>query len=101
MRIQEGESYESWCDRVRMYEHGWAMQQVAEGKDVDKILEEMSRRITEKLLHPVFVSLRSSVPYDVEASKQRYKELYLDKNLPKADHVDGQIIDEDLDFLYK
>ena len=46
MRIKEGESYESWCERVRMYEHGWAMQQIAEGKDVDKILDEMARRIT-------------------------------------------------------
>lgn len=95
MRIRDDESYESWCDRVRMYEHGWAMQQIAEGNDVDKILEEMSRRITEKLLHPVFVSLRASVPYDVEACRQRYKEQYLDKNLPKADHVDDQIIDKD------
>ena len=89
MRIQEGESYESWCNRVRMYEHGWAMQRVAEGKDVDNILEEMSRRITEKLLHPVFVSLRATVPYDTEAAKLEYKRKYLDKNLPKADHVDG------------
>jgi glutamyl-tRNA reductase len=79
-----------------MYEHGWAMQQIAEGKDVDKILEEMSRRITEKLMHPIFIELKkSTVADDTEASKQRYKEKYLNKNLPKADHVDGQEFDKD------
>lgn len=96
MRIREGESYESWCHRVGMYEHGRAMQQIAEGKDVDKILEEMSRRITEKLMHPIFVQLKkSTVAGDAAASKQRYKEQYLMKNLPKADHVDGQEFDTD------
>lgn len=89
MRINEGESYESWCERVRMYEHGVAMQRIAEGKDVDKVLEEMARRITEKLMHPVFEAIRSSstTPYDAEASKKEYAEKYLKNRTPVADHV--------------
>lgn len=94
MRINEGESYDSWCARVQMFEHGWALQQIAEGKSVDATLEEMSRRITEKLLHPIFVSLRSKVPYDAEAGKLAYKEKYLDKSSPKADQVDGNLFDK-------
>lgn len=96
MRVREGESYESWCERVRMYEHGWAMQQIAEGKDPEKILEQMARRITDKLLHPIFTSLRNtSEVYDVEAGRKAYEEKYLKNNAPKADQVDGQIFDKD------
>ena len=97
MRIKEGESYESWCERVRMYEHGWAMQQIAEGKDVDKILDNMARRITEKLMHPIFNEIRksSSIPYDAETGKKDYEEKYLKVRGPVADHVDGNLFDKD------
>lgn len=95
MRIKEGESYESWCDRVRMYEHGWAMQEIARGSDVNETLEKMAKRITDKLLHPIFNEIRNApVEYDAEASKKSYEEKYLKHNAPKADQVDGQIFDK-------
>ena len=95
MKPNHNESYESWVSRVRMFEYGAALQEIAQGKDVDTVMERMSRRIMDKLMHPVYVSIRKTVKVeDIEASKQRYKEQYLDHNKPKADQVEGQIFDK-------
>jgi glutamyl-tRNA reductase len=92
MRPLPNEPYEDWCKRVAMFENGHAMMQIAQGKDVDMVLEDMSRRIMDKLLHPIFKVINESTAstYDAEESKRRYKENYLDKN-PKgvADHVES------------
>lgn len=96
MRIREGESYESWCERVRMFEHGWAMQEIAKGQPIEETLEKMAKRITDKLMHPIFTAIRNApVEYDAEASRKSYEEKYLKERAPVADHVDGQIFDKD------
>ena len=96
MRKREDESYEAWCKRVEMYEHGWAMQRVAEGDPIEQVLEEMSRRLTQKLLHPIYDEIRksSTAPYDAEAGRKEYEEKYLKDRAPVADHVEGQIFDK-------
>jgi glutamyl-tRNA reductase len=92
MKPLPDESYEDWSKRVSMFETGHAMMQIANGKDIDKVLEEMSRRITDKLLHPIFKAIRESSTstsnYNAEESKKQYRENYLDKNpTGVADHV--------------
>lgn len=89
MRINPGESMESWADRVSMFEKGRAMQRIAQGYDINIVLEDMSRRITEKLMHPVIkaVSQQSISNFDSEQSNKDYQEKM--KNVAKAaDHVD-------------
>ena len=54
MRRYPDESYESWCQRVRLYEHGLALQRLAKGEAIEIIMQDMARRIEEKLLHPLF-----------------------------------------------
>lgn len=96
MKPLPNESYESWVERVRMFEHGVALQDIAQGKDVDQVLDRMSRRIMDKLLHPIYASIRASVKTeDQELSKKSYEEKYLKFNSPKADQVEGQIFDKD------
>jgi len=86
------ESYESWCERVRMFEHGVALQEIAQGKDTNEVLEKMSRRIMDKLMHPVFKAIKDSVVLtDTEASRKAYEENYIKKYGPKADHIDDTI----------
>jgi hypothetical protein len=51
MRRNPDESYESWCQRVRLYEHGLALQRLARGESIEIIMQDMARRIEEKLLH--------------------------------------------------
>ena len=53
MKRNPDESYESWCQRVRMYEHGLALQRLAKGENIEIIMQNMARRIEEKLLHPL------------------------------------------------
>lgn len=96
MRKREDETYEAWCKRVEMYEHGWAMQRIAEGVEIEKVLDEMSRRIMQKILHPIYDEIRkdSITNYDVAASRKEYEEKYLKNRVPVADHVDGQLFDK-------
>jgi len=89
MRIKSGESKEDWAKRVQQYEYGRALQRIAQGDLVEQVLDDMSKRITQKLLHSFIQDIKDGnrTEFDVEASRQRYKEVYLDKNSPKADQV--------------
>ena len=92
MKPLPNEDYESWCTRVQMFEQGHAMMQIAQGKDADTVMEQMSHRIMDKLLHPIFKAIREShtSTYDVEKEKASYKLHYLDKNPHGiADHVES------------
>jgi glutamyl-tRNA reductase len=75
-----------------MFEHGVALQEIAQGKDTNEVLEKMSRRIMDKLMHPVFKAIKDSVVLtDTEASRKAYEENYIKKYGPKADHIDDTI----------
>jgi glutamyl-tRNA reductase len=88
MRIEPGETYESWAKRVQQYEYGYALQQIAKGQDLNVVMEAMAARIQQKMLHPVLQSMReATVPIDVDASKKAYEEAYLKNNSPKPDHL--------------
>ena len=92
MKPNTDESYESWASRVRMFEHGAALQKIAQGEDIDTVMERMSRKIMEKLLHPVYKSIAASANYnyDQEKSKQEYQERYINQVPRAADHVDNE-----------
>ena len=88
--MNPGESMEAWASRVEMYEKGKALQRIANGDDPAEVMEDMSRGITSKLLHPILTAIRESVPdnFDVEKSRREYEESM--KNVEKAaDHVDA------------
>jgi len=89
MKIKPGESMESWAGRVQMFETGRAMQRIAQGDNIDAVLEDMSRRITEKLMHPMLKALdkQQISGFNSEQSNRKYMEIM--KNVAKAaDHVD-------------
>ena len=96
MRKREDESYEAWCKRVEIYEHGCALQRIAEGDHIDQVLDDMSRKILQKLLHPLYDEIRksSNTTYNVEASRKEYEEKYLKRCSPVADHVEGHLFDK-------
>ena len=90
MKIKQGETIESWASRVEMYEKGKALQRIANGDDPATVMEDMSRGITSKLLHPILTAIRESVPdnFDVDENRREYEEVM--KNIEKpADHVDA------------
>ena len=90
MRYDPAESYELWLDRIRQYEYNYSLLQIAKGVDVDVELENMSRRITEKMLYPVYEQIKKDAikDYDNAQSIAEYKAAYLDKvTIPPSDHV--------------
>ena len=90
MRKNKDETIESWAARVEMFEKGRAMQRIAKGDNVGEVMEEMSRRIKDKILHPILDAIHNSITYthDIEKSRNAYNEKM--KNIGKAaDHVDA------------
>lgn len=80
---------ESWASRVEMFEKGRAMQRIASGDDPGEVMEDMSRRIMDKLLHPIFEAINSSsnTKYDAVKSRQEYENAM--RGVERAaDHVD-------------
>jgi len=83
------ETFESWAHRVRTYEYGVALQKVAMGVDVELVMEDMGRRIVDKLKHHIIGVMKEQhkVTYDSVESQRVYREEYLEKLSPIADHV--------------
>jgi len=96
MRIRDGESYEEWAKRCQMYEHGYALQQIAEGQDVDTVLESMSKRLMEKLLHPIYKLMGDRDDAKIKAlvneGRKHYEEYYIKRIGPRADHVLDELV---------
>ena len=89
MRINPDETIESWANRVSMFEKGRAMQRIARGDDIETVMEDMSRRITDKIIHPILKEIDKSIisTFDLVQSNKEYQAKM--KNVAKAaDHVD-------------
>ena len=87
MKFDPTESYETWVNRIQADEYVRAQKQIAQGVDPNKVIEEFSKRMTQKLLHPILVALRGSPNnYDVDKGKAEY---YAKMNIrgPVADHI--------------
>jgi glutamyl-tRNA reductase len=89
VRRLENESYDAWVERVRLFEHGHALRRIAKGDNHETIVEEMSIRMMDKLMHPLYKVIRDSSKsnFDMEESKRNYYEHYLKTNSAKSDHV--------------
>jgi len=89
MKIKIGETLESWASRVEMFEKGRAMQRIAKGDDPIEVVEDMSRRIIDKMLYPILKSFEQPKMSNaaVNESRKKYEEIM--KNVARApDHVD-------------
>ena len=51
---------EDWAERVRQFELGYALQQLAKGQDLNVVMEAMASRIQQKILHPVIMEIKNS-----------------------------------------
>lgn len=96
MRQLPHESYEDWVERARTYELAEAMKEIRNGVDVNLVMEAMSARLMQKIMHPLLVEIRENTKtdFDIAASRASYFES-MHYRKPPADHVDGQIFDKD------
>lgn len=90
MRFIPGESYEQWLERACSYEYDKALAEIKKGVPPDKVLEDLSKRLIQKGMYPIFKALRETTTnYDVAKSREEYEKNYIRKrNGPApADHV--------------
>ena len=94
MRIQDGENYRDWLERVRLSELALAKKALRNGLDINLVLEAMSERIVKKMLHPILTDLRNiQSPFDVQKHRLDYESAMRNRK-PVADHVTD---DKDID----
>lgn len=60
MRKDPNESMEDWAERVRKFELGYALQQLAKGQDLNVVMEAMASRIQQKIMHPIIIEIKAS-----------------------------------------
>jgi hypothetical protein len=89
MKYDPKMSIEEWADKVRKYEYGLALQNIAKGEDVNLVMEAMSMRILEKLKYPMLRAIKEwgKDTYDATLSRENYEKNYLKKVKPRADHM--------------
>ena len=89
MKYDPKKPIEEWVERVRTYEYGEALKQIAAGQDVNLVMEAMSVRILNKLKHPILQHIKEwgKETYNATISQESYKKNYLDKTKRVADHM--------------
>ena len=90
MRILPEENFESWAKRATEYEKARAERMIRRGRPQEEVLAEYSRRLSEKLMHPLIKIVNDTATPDLERleeSKRRYEQEYIQRYGRKADHV--------------
>jgi len=66
MKYQQNEDIRDWAQRVSMFERGVALQRLAKGDNLETILEDMSRRIVDKMMYPITKAVKEGAVIDQE-----------------------------------
>lgn len=62
-----------WAEEARLKVLALAFKDIKAGKDVNLVLESMSKTLTKKLMHPLLIKLKNTKPdFDVEAHRTNY-----------------------------
>jgi glutamyl-tRNA reductase len=70
---------DNWAEEARLRVLALALKDIKAGKDINTVLESMSKALTKKLMHPLLVKLKSPQPeFDVESHRTNYNQA-LDK----------------------
>ena len=70
---------DNWAEEARLRVLALALKDIKAGKDINTVLESMSKSLTKKLMHPLLVKLKSPKPeFDVETHRTNYNQA-LDK----------------------
>lgn len=68
-----------WAEELRLKVLAAAFKDIKAGKDINVVLESMSKALTKKLMHPLFIKLKSTgAEFDVETHRTEYNQA-LDK----------------------
>ena len=84
------ETYEQWAERSRQHELELAKNMIRQNKDPGEVLNQMSNRLLDKLLYPLyhFAKEEQESTYNKDVSLAEYKSYFELKNIkPKPDHI--------------
>ena len=66
---------DDWAEEARLKVLAAAFKDIKSGKDVNTVLEQMSKSLTAKLMHPLFVKLKGNKPeLDLESHRTKYNQ---------------------------
>ena len=66
-----------WAEEARLKALNAALKDIKSGKDVDAVMEAMSKSLTAKLMHPVIANIRNTkIEFDVEEHRRTYNEAF-------------------------
>ena len=66
---------DNWAEEARLRVLALALKDIKAGKDVNMVLESMSKSLTAKLMHPLLVKLKSPKPeFDVDTHRTNYNQ---------------------------
>ena len=58
-----------------------ALKDIKAGKDIDAVMENMSKVIKAKMMHTIITAIKDVEPvFDIEEHRKKYKEQYLDRH---------------------
>jgi glutamyl-tRNA reductase len=70
---------DNWAEEARLKVLALALKDIKAGKDINMVLESMSKSLTKKLMHPLLIKLKSPQPeFDVDTHRTNYNQA-LDK----------------------
>jgi glutamyl-tRNA reductase len=66
-----------WAEEARLKALNAALKDIKSGKDVDAVLETMSKSLTAKLMHPVIAKIKDTkFEFDIEEHRRTYNEAF-------------------------
>jgi glutamyl-tRNA reductase len=66
-----------WAEEARLKALNAALKDIKSGKDVDTVLETMSKSLTAKLMHPVIAKIKDTkIDLDIEEHRRTYNEAF-------------------------
>jgi glutamyl-tRNA reductase len=66
-----------WAEEARLKALNAALKDIKSGKDVDIVLETMSKSLTAKLMHPVIAKIKDTkIEFNVEEHRRKYNEAF-------------------------
>jgi glutamyl-tRNA reductase len=66
-----------WAEEARLKALNAALKDIKSGKDVDAVIETMSKSLTAKLMHPVIAKIKDSkIDFDIEEHRRTYNEAF-------------------------
>jgi len=73
-----------WAEEARLKALNAALKDIKSGKDVDTVMETMSKSLTAKLMHPVIANIKNNkIEFDVEEHRRTYNEAFNKCLIPK------------------